>query len=96
MDKLTFPSTESVAEALEDVRSQLDMGSDTEVRLQVYPTGQWAVRWGLSDYDQDHRGYWGASSLFQWEESEGLRTTAEFLIDQAKEQAAYSGVEVDE
>src|SRR5690606_813072 len=32
-----------------------------DVRLQVYEDGDWAIRFGDSSYDQDHRGFWGAS-----------------------------------
>ena len=35
----------------------------TDVRLQVYSDGGWSFRWGPSDYDQDHHGYWGATFL---------------------------------
>lgn len=34
-----------------------------DVRLQVYPDGAWAIRVGLSDYDLDHLGFWGASCI---------------------------------
>lgn len=33
-----------------------------DVRLQVH-NGRWSLHTGSSDYDQDHRGYWGASSV---------------------------------
>lgn len=35
---------------------------ECDVRLQVTPDG-WRLWWGLSDYDLDHRGFWGASSV---------------------------------
>ncbi len=37
------------------------MDSECDVRLQLYADGTWCLRSGLSDYDQDGRGYWGAS-----------------------------------
>jgi len=59
-----------------------------EVRLQVYEDGDWTVRWGDSQYDQDHRGYWGSSSVpgngkrFKSEE------VARDLINQARDHAS--------
>ena len=38
-----------------------EMDSECDVRLQLYADGTWKIRFGLSDYDQDGRGYWGAS-----------------------------------
>jgi hypothetical protein len=38
-------------------------GEWCDVRLQVYADGAWALRWGPSDYDLDHRGAWGASCV---------------------------------
>ena len=37
------------------------MDSECDVRLQLYADGTWKIRFGWSDYDQDGRGYWGAS-----------------------------------
>lgn len=34
-----------------------------DVRLQVCEDGAWHLRTGPSDYDQDHRGFWGAGAL---------------------------------
>jgi hypothetical protein len=62
-----------------------------DVRLQVYPNGQWAVRTGDSQYDQDHRGYWGAGFLSWDSDCEEL---AAALIDEAKDCAAMSGEDV--
>ncbi len=65
---------------------------ELDVRLQVYEPGEWVVRFGLSDYDQDHRGYWGAATLnlkesFSYEDA---RSVAGELISQAEEQFAQS------
>ena len=38
-------------------------GKWIDVRLQVYEDGMWSIHLGPSDYDSDHRGFWGASSI---------------------------------
>lgn len=62
---MTFPTIKEVALDLRrintNVESEPDKGCD--VRLQLYPAGDWAIRVGLPDYDLDHLGYWGASSV---------------------------------
>lgn len=58
---MRFPSIRDVASSLQDINANVD--GECDVRLQVYEDGEWIVRYGLSDYDQDHRGYWGASSV---------------------------------
>lgn len=70
---MKFPSIAAVARELRAQakhvhwccdRHEHEEGCDfCDVRLQVYPDGAWAVRVGLSDYDQDHRGFWGASCI---------------------------------
>lgn len=83
-----FPSVADVAAALAAVKRTIDAACD--VRLQVYEDGAWAVRYGLSDYDQDHRGYWGASSVGPCDEAEQLDWVAADLIDQATDFAAVA------
>lgn len=67
------PAVAKVAAELRSIKEFFrdDMGepddSDPEsgwldVRLQVSGDG-WAVHYGDASYDQDHRGYWGASCL---------------------------------
>lgn len=89
---ITFPSAEAVTDALREVATSpyvdLTDGADCDVRLQVYPSGAWAIRYGLSDYDQDHRGFWGASVI---DAETNLTRTAQDLIDQAREDAACAG-----
>lgn len=63
----------------------------TDVRLQVAPNGAWAIHTGDPSYDQDHRGYWGASILL-WER-QNLTDLAKDLLDQAAEQHAMGGGE---
>jgi hypothetical protein len=55
----------------------------TDVRLRVY-NGNWYVYTGSSDYDQDHRGAWGASCLSY--DRQNLTDLARDLIEQAKDQ----------
>ncbi len=64
-----------------------------DVRLQVYPNGQWCVRTGDACYDSDHRGYWGAGSLAWDTDCEDL---AAGLIDEAKDHAAQGGEDTDD
>ena len=45
----------------EDEYIPLDEPIYIDVRLQVHDG--WALRTGPSDYDQDHRGYWGVGSV---------------------------------
>ena len=85
---LEFPKVAEVAAVLANVRRTID--GECDVRLQVYDDGSWAVRFGLSDYDQDHQGYWGASAINADTSDEDLRYTAIDLLDQAEEQHAAS------
>ena len=82
---IELPSLIEVSRALDAVSRSVD--GECDVRLQVYPDGQWAIRWGLSDYDQDHRGYWGAS-IVDSETSNLL--IAQDLLDQVAEDIAMS------
>lgn len=54
---------------------------DIDVRLQVSERG-WSVHTGDPSYDQDHRGFWGASSM---NESTNCYDLAKDLIDQARD-----------
>ena len=51
------------AEIVRDSTDAPDEPHSMEVRLQVYPDGVWAIRYGDSGYDSDHHGYWGASDM---------------------------------
>lgn len=91
-----WPSIHDVAYALRGINANVECSEEEgcDVRLQVWDDGEWAVRWGSSDYDQDHRGFWGASSVpgvvngkVQRFDS---RAVARDLIEQAKEQEACS------
>lgn len=88
---MRFPSIKAVAAELRAINQELypndyPEGDSCDVRLQVYPDGQWAVRSGDSSYDLDHRGYWGCSSLNG--RRFDSREIARDLIDQAKDQYA--------
>lgn len=76
-------SRADLADAYDD-----DATAGTDVRLQVYENGNWAVRVGDSSYDQDHRGFWGASFL-SWDRA-NLTDLARELIDEAKDGEAMS------
>jgi len=88
-----WPSVAEVATELEGVADDLDdechtEGCDdddcagcTDVRLQCDDSG-WSVHSGDAQYDTDHRGYWGASSVST--DSEFAEIAAD-LIDQAKD-----------
>lgn len=93
---MRFPSIKDVAAELRSVNAMsFDESDDPEglgidVRLQVYENGDWAVRWGLSDYDQDHRGYWGASSVPGNNHRCNTTDIARDLIDQARDDYAMT------
>lgn len=84
---LKWPAIAAVAEYLRGVNARVD--GDCDVRLQVYDDGgTWAVRYGSSDYDQDHRGYWGASSVPGRGKRFDSKGIARDLIEQCKEAKA--------
>ncbi len=94
---MEFPSLADVAARLREINASVD--AECDVRLQVYNDGQWAIRWGLSDYDQDHRGYWGASSVPGSQNPEGFSTVdscmvAEDLVNQAESSFWEYGPEI--
>lgn len=86
-------TTNNIANGLRELRRDLLDAENPEmdVRLQVSEDGSWALRYGSSDFDQDHRGYWGAGSLSLDDSDELIDSVARELIDQALDQAAMSG-----
>jgi len=58
---MKFPTIKDIASDLRGINANVE--GETDIRLQVYPDGAWCLRVGLSDYDQDHRGFWGASCI---------------------------------
>ena len=83
-----FPSADDVATVLARIKRDIDDVCD--VRLQVYEDGAWMVRYGISDYDLDHRGFWGASSIDPDDEADTLASVAGELIDQAADACAMA------
>lgn len=77
-----------ISSALHKTAARLDAGDPVDVRLQVYDDGSWALRVGSSDYDQDHRGFWGASCLGARESLRRCRDLARDLIEQVRDHAA--------
>ncbi len=57
--------------------------ASTDVRLQVWDDGTWNVHTGDASYDQDHRGFWGASCLSY--DRQDLEALARDLIEQARD-----------
>jgi len=88
---MRFPKIDDVAAELRRINKMDTDEDDIDVRLQVYSDGDWAVRWGLSDYDQDHRGYWGSSGVPGGNRRFDSKAVARDLIDQAKEAKAMGG-----
>jgi len=58
---MKFPSIKSVASELYLINMNVE--GECDVRLQVWDDEQWIIRTGDSQYDQDHRGYWGSSCV---------------------------------
>lgn len=96
---MRFPTINDVAAELRQINKQGlesdDADEGIDVRLQVMPDGTWTVNWGLSDYDQDHRGYWGSSSVPGDNRRFDSKAVARDLIDQAREHKA-TGEDEDE
>lgn len=93
--QLPFPKEEEVVDWLLDYAANFAEG-DVDVRLQVYESGEWALRFGDPQYDQDHRGFWGSGVLAGDEDGEGylgweISQLAADLIDQAADDACMGG-----
>ena len=78
-----IPSAAAVLATLRHVRDRLAVEGieETDVRLQVTKAG-WAVLSGAADYDQDHRGHWGASNVSSADNETTLRHVAHELVEQ--------------
>ncbi|MHB8107999.1 MAG: hypothetical protein ACYDH4_11325 [Candidatus Cryosericum sp.] len=100
--KLRFPSVKDVARELRAINNQFDAGEEddfgetegVDVRLQVSEGGAWSVHYGDSSYAQDHRGFWGASSVPGGRKRFNATRDAADLIDQAEDQAAQEGFQL--
>jgi hypothetical protein len=62
---MKFPSIANVANDLRAINQNVESDDEhgCDVRPQVYLDGQYIVRAGDAQYDQDHRGFWGASTI---------------------------------
>jgi hypothetical protein len=94
---MRFPSIAAIASELRRINSYAFVAGDgdgeligCDVRLQVYADGGWAVRYGSPDYDLDHRGSWGSSSVPGAGKRFNARDVARDLIAQAREMHADS------
>ena len=70
-----------------------EFGEDDEwgldIRLQISKSdygSEWSIHTGSSDYDQDHRGFWGCSSISGEESTDDIIEIVEDLIEQAEEE----------
>lgn len=94
-----FPAINAVASVLREKAAHIEWGHSKDedafcdVRLQIMhdPANPrvmtwWQIHIGPSDYDVDHRGSWGASSIPKG--SFNSRALAADLIEQAKDQVA--------
>jgi hypothetical protein len=85
---MKFPSIKDVFMELVETKKFLKgICESTDIRLQVYESGRWAIRTGSSDYDQDHSGFWGASSI---EQKTNSMVLAIDLLDQVEESYAMA------
>jgi hypothetical protein len=91
---MRFPKIAEVAAELRAINAEWleddDVEEGIDVRLQVWKDGSWSVHFGDSSYDQDHRGYWGASSVPGNGRRFNSTDTARGLIDEAKDDYAMS------
>lgn len=60
----------------------------TDVRVQATDGGNWSLHTGSSDYDTDHRGYWGASSIEATDDDAKLGRILADIVNQACDRAA--------
>lgn len=96
---MRFPTVVEIASCVEDYRDTLrtydpaDIADEEgnpsgDIRLQVYPSGEWSIHTGSSDYDQDHRGYWGCATVSPTDTYSEIRNIARTLISEAKDSYA--------
>lgn len=88
---MRLPSATAVTTCLRNIRALIRSHDDVptcDVRLQVYQDGDWSVRWGDSQYDLDHRGYWGCSSISPGDADSDLVEVAQYLLRQVEDDMA--------
>lgn len=66
---------------------ETDDDPQIDIRLQVTEDNGYHVHYGLSDFDQDHYGAWGSSSVGKCVSMETCMAIAKDLIEQAAEEA---------
>lgn len=96
--QVKMPSVRDVAHALRLVRDDIqpdekqpdDDTAFRDVRLQVLEDGRWSIHSGPSDYDLNHKGFWGASSVAYRQSLKSLREVAKDLLEQAQDAVAQS------
>lgn len=84
-----WPTIDEVAEEIRLHNFKIDDLDGLDIRLQIYPSGLWWIRYGDASYDTDHNGYWGAAILHA---DDDLNLIAEELLVEAKEQYAQEEV----
>lgn len=97
--KIKVPSIVDVSKVLVNLKRLIDWDEVNcredederlvDVRLNVQDDG-WSLLYGPSDYDQDHRGFWGVSCISS---SCNCVSIARELIWQVKEHIAMFGEE---
>lgn len=83
---MKFPSIKAVTAELKAAKclTRFKLASEDDyldVRLQVYPNGDWQVHLGDPQFDTDHRGYWGNGSI---DSNTNCRELAVSLIEEAR------------
>lgn len=88
--KIKMPTVKEVAAELRAIKADrwFDAEGWVDVRLQVCKGGDWVVHSGDAQYDTDHTGFWGCSSLSS---RSNCRDVARDLIDQCADEAAMCG-----
>lgn len=71
------------------LRAECEDEEGIDVRLQIHD-GDALFHYGPSDYDQDHRGYWGASSVGRDYTDAMIEASARDMIEQARDQEAMA------
>jgi hypothetical protein len=92
---MRFPKISDVARDLREIAREvngysLDSEEGVDVRLQVEENGDWRLWSGDSQYDTDHRGHWGASSIPSDGSSFNVSEVAKDLVSQAKDSYGMS------
>ena len=86
---MQFPTTDEVVNEMAAMLDVLvDNGVDLDVRLQVLDDGTWHLHYGDAQYDTDHHGDWGASTITVGMRRKELADIASDLIDQAADHHA--------